>query len=172
MAYSHHSYFIYSLFSLCSIWKDFDYVQGKPGVFSLANMYASNMVLQKEPVHAIIRGYASQINVTVSLRFNSRKYTGETCYDDSGHVSWLFRLEPTPAGGPYTITVSLGDITLILNNVLFGDVWLCNGQSNMEFEINKLRSQESSEVLADTINYPEIRCVTRKQTLRSLSLSY
>ncbi len=59
--------------------------------------------------------------------------------DALGYVSWLFRLDPTPAGGPYSITVTLGGSTLTLHNVLFGDIWLCAGQSNMEFQISKVR---------------------------------
>lgn len=47
---------------------------------------------------------------------------------------WEARLGPLPAGGPFTLAVS-GPQAVTLHNVLLGDVWICAGQSNMEFDI-------------------------------------
>ena len=44
-------------------------------------------------------------------------------------------MDPTQEGGPHVITATAGDITLTLNDVLFGDVWMCSGQSNMQFTV-------------------------------------
>ena len=35
-------------------------------------------------------------------------------------------------GGPYIINATSGECTLTLENILFGDVWICSGQSNMQ----------------------------------------
>ncbi|MFC1763992.1 sialate O-acetylesterase [Planctomycetota bacterium] len=50
--------------------------------------------------------------------------------------SWSTRLKTPPAGGPFQVTFS-GKNTIILNDVLSGDVWLCTGQSNMDFAMSK-----------------------------------
>ena len=53
---------------------------------------------------------------------------------------WKVKLPPVEAGGPYTVTarstVQGSPVKDVLENVLFGDVWLCSGQSNMEFTVN------------------------------------
>ncbi len=48
---------------------------------------------------------------------------------------WSVLLEARPAGGPYNMNVKAPGETLILKDILFGDVWLCSGQSNMQFSI-------------------------------------
>ena len=46
---------------------------------------------------------------------------------------WAVCLKPLQPGGPHTLTVSTGKRRLHFENVLVGEVWLCSGQSNMEF---------------------------------------
>ncbi len=50
--------------------------------------------------------------------------------------AWSVRLKPLTAGGPFTMTVTgaAGDL-VTLSDVLVGEVWLCSGQSNMEFPV-------------------------------------
>lgn len=50
---------------------------------------------------------------------------------------WSVTLSPLKAGGPYTLVVSSGKQKLTYGNVLAGEVWLCSGQSNMEFYLNR-----------------------------------
>ena len=56
---------------------------------------------------------------------------------------WKVTLKPQPPGGPHTILASqdnMGTVNkLQLTNVLFGDVWICSGQSNMEFTVSMVR---------------------------------
>ncbi len=47
---------------------------------------------------------------------------------------WQVEIQPPPAGGPYTVKIT-GRQSVELHNVLVGDVWLCAGQSNMEFKL-------------------------------------
>lgn len=51
---------------------------------------------------------------------------------------FVYILGPIDAGGPYNITASLGDTVLMLEDVLFGDVWVCSGQSNMQFSVSQV----------------------------------
>lgn len=71
---------------------------------------------------------------------------------------WLVQLPPTPAGGPYVLTVSSpGETAVKAGNILFGDVWLCSGQSNMSMGLAEV-THGRDEVAA--ANYPEIRLLT------------
>ena len=58
-----------------------------------------------------------------------------------GTCKWKAMLPATKAGGPYTITASSkkhGNASL--QDVLFGDVWICGGQSNMVFTVPQVRN--------------------------------
>ncbi|MDH3529991.1 MAG: sialate O-acetylesterase, partial [Acidobacteriota bacterium] len=50
---------------------------------------------------------------------------------------WMVRIEPQVAGGPHTLEVSGGTERLSVKDILFGDVWLCSGQSNMEWPVKQ-----------------------------------
>ena len=66
---------------------------------------------------------------------------------------WSVSLPPTPAGGPVTLAVT-GKNVVTLEDVLLGEVWLCSGQSNMEWAVASCvnAGQEAAEA-----NYPLIR---------------
>jgi sialate O-acetylesterase len=49
---------------------------------------------------------------------------------------WNAKLKTPKAGGPYEITVQIGDTAIVYKNVLIGEVWVCSGQSNMEMPLN------------------------------------
>jgi sialate O-acetylesterase len=67
--------------------------------------------------------------------------------------AWMAHLPPLPTGGPYTLRVD-GPQTAILANVQVGDVWVCSGQSNMEFGIGNTTNADQEIAAA---NYPQIR---------------
>jgi sialate O-acetylesterase len=69
---------------------------------------------------------------------------------------WQVKIQPPPVGGPYTMNIK-GHQTAELHNVLVGDVWLCGGQSNMEFT---LRGALNGEEEIKAANYPNIRFFT------------
>lgn len=71
--------------------------------------------------------------------------------DDQGR--WLVHLPAMEAGGPHTLTVK-GTNSRSLGNVLVGEVWLCSGQSNMEFTVNRVVNAGEEQAAA---NFPEIR---------------
>ncbi|NND33552.1 MAG: hypothetical protein HKN76_13255 [Saprospiraceae bacterium] len=64
-------------------------------------------------------------------------------------------LIPTPdAGGPYDIEIQ-GSNTIILNDILIGEVWICSGQSNMEW--SAINGYDGAEEEVANANYPQIR---------------
>ena len=52
-----------------------------------------------------------------------------------GKTIWSVQLDPQYPGGPYTLNATLLNRTIALSDIMFGDVWLCSGQSNMEFTV-------------------------------------
>ena len=58
-----------------------------------------------------------------------------TYIDSSTLYRWMVSLDPMEAGGPHVITATAGNVSITLNDALFGDVWICSGQSNMQFTV-------------------------------------
>ncbi|MBZ0173528.1 MAG: hypothetical protein K8E66_14185 [Phycisphaerales bacterium] len=54
-----------------------------------------------------------------------------------GNGEWIISLPPMPAGGPHEISITSGDDTVRLKDVLVGDVWICSGQSNMYWSLEQ-----------------------------------
>lgn len=67
---------------------------------------------------------------------------------------WLVRLRTGEAGGPFGVEVASGGETLVLRDVLIGEVWLCSGQSNMEWPIGA--SDDAAAVIAGADD-PQLR---------------
>ena len=64
----------------------------------------------------------------------------------NGKAIWSVQLSPRPAGGPYNLKVSVQGTSITLADILFGDIWLCSGQSNMVFVVSHVSK-------IDWINY-------------------
>lgn len=94
----------------------------------LPEILSSHMVLQRErPIH--IWGWADPgERVQVALRSE----TALAAADNLGR--WSVYLPPQPAGGPFQLRVQ-GKNTIVLDDVLIGDVWFASGQSNMEIPL-------------------------------------
>jgi len=71
--------------------------------------------------------------------------------------TWEIILKTPEAGGPYEINLK-GYNEITLKNVLIGEVWLCSGQSNMEWLANSGIINKDEEI--ENANYPEIRFFT------------
>ena len=106
-------------------------ITGDYGGLRLPQVYSDNMVLQRDcPLE--VRGTANAgEEVTISIA--GQKQRAKTGSDGQ----WCVRLNPMQAGGPHTLTVSAGKTRLHFSNVLVGEVWLCSGQSNMEFMLKE-----------------------------------
>jgi len=114
----------------------------------LPALIGDNMVLQRG-LPLKVWGWADPgEKVAVSLCAQKAEATA----NDKGQ--WLATLPAVAeAGGPFEMTIA-GKNTLILKNVLLGEVWVCSGQSNMQFTINSAKN--SAEEIA-AANYPGIR---------------
>lgn len=116
----------------------------------LPAIIGDNMVLQQD-VKVRIWGNANPgERVIVTFRNKS----ANTVADAKG--SWQVWLEPQKAGGPSELVVK-GDNLLTIKNVLVGEVWVCSGQSNMEWPLSNTIGADEAVSQA---NYPEIRLFT------------
>ncbi|XP_048239870.1 sialate O-acetylesterase-like isoform X2 [Haliotis rufescens] len=128
--------------------------------FAFASYYSSHMVLQKAPKRATIWGYAANIGERIIIKVSERgTYTTKVYLDPLYNYGvWKLKLPAESSAGPFTITAISREKTITLTDVMFGDVWVCSGQSNMQFTITQ--GFNASEELADANNYPNVRLFT------------
>ncbi len=113
----------------------------------LPALFSDNMVLQQgQPVP--VWGWADDGEV-VTVKFRGQKATVTAV-----NLKWRVTLRPLTAGGPDVFTVSTKTQTIRLTNVLVGEVWVCSGQSNMEFP---LRGSFQAEADIAAATNPQIR---------------
>lgn len=118
--------------------------QDKPLLHSL---FTDHMVLQRG-IEAPVWGWAGAGDkVTVSI-------AGQTATATAGDDGrWIAKLGPLEAGGPHALQVS-GPQSVTITDVLVGDVWICSGQSNMEWPV--AASNDAQDEIASA-NHPSIR---------------
>lgn len=96
----------------------------------LPAVFSDNMVLQQE-LPVTVWGWADDgERVTV-------KFRGQSVSTVARNLKWSVTLKPLRAGGPDTLTVATPTRTVTLTNVLVGEVWLCSGQSNMQWPMQR-----------------------------------
>jgi len=117
---------------------------------SLPYMFSSNMVLQRD-MDIPVWGWASPgERITVRLGDQDVRVRAE----DNG--TWLAKLPPMKAGGPYDMIID-GKNTIQFTNIMIGDVWICSGQSNMEWSVSL--SNNAEEEISNA-NHTNIRLFT------------
>lgn len=124
----------------------------------LPKIFGDNMVLQRNK-QIPVWGWAD-VNEKVTVQFNHQTKTIKAGKDGR----WMVKLDIETAGGPYTLIVK-GKNTITFNNVMVGEVWICSGQSNMEFPIEgwgKVMNYQQEEANA---NYPLIRQIKVPTTI-------
>lgn len=95
------------------------------------------------------------------------QFDGQSVTTTAKDGNWRVYLKPHMAGGPFMLTVA-GENTVTLNNILVGEVWVCSGQSNMQFE---LQFDAHAAMEASKANYPKLRTfnVKRKNAVQPLA---
>ncbi|WP_332368005.1 sialate O-acetylesterase [Spirosoma telluris] len=122
----------------------------------LPKVFGSHMVLQRrKPVP--VWGWADPgEKVTVTL--NTQTKTVKAGKDGK----WSIALDPMEAGGPYQLLVKGKKNTVTFEDVLAGEVWICSGQSNMEWP---LRAAANAKTEIPTANHPTIRQLLVKKDM-------
>ena len=122
-------------------------LDGKP---LLHPLFSENAVLQRDRIISIW-GWA-QPGTAVEIKLDGRRQTANAGQDNR----WAVSIPPHAAGGPHTLTVTnikTGE-SIQRQNILFGDVWLCSGQSNMAYDVRGANNAEKEIAAAD---YPQLR---------------
>lgn len=100
-------------------------------------MFTNNAVLQ-QGMPIPVWGKASD-GATVTVQFR-----GETVSTTAKGGRWMVKLPAMTAGGPYIMIISGDGDTITLRNVMVGEVWLCGGQSNMEWPLIQASNGEKA----------------------------
>jgi sialate O-acetylesterase len=132
------------------------------GIPRFANYIQDHMVLQRAPQRAIVWGYGDS-NTLTTLTINEKVYTTISQVEPNNAQNesiWSVTLDPVSDEGPFDIHVSqpLANgtlVTITLHDILFGDVWVCSGQSNMQLTVSLIYN--ATEEIANAGNYPKIR---------------
>ena len=125
------------------------FVRAAYSLVSLPTVLGDNMVVQRdEPIP--VWGWADA-NESVTVTFNGSVLS--TMADANGY--WSIDLPASPANARNQRLVVRGSSNeIILEDVLIGDVWLCSGQSNMEYGVSKVMDAKAERAAA---NHPTIR---------------
>ncbi len=124
----------------------------------LPKIFSDNMVLQRNSLIPVW-GWADPDEL-IQVKFNNQ--TKSVKADKTG--KWIIRLDPENAGGPYDLII-IGKNVAEIKNVLVGEVWLCSGQSNMEWTVGL--SMNAKKEIGEA-NNPFIRHIKIAKDVNSL----
>jgi sialate O-acetylesterase len=121
---------------------------------SLPNVFGDHMVLQQGIGNPVWGRATAGEQVTVEIADQRHQATA----DDEG--AWRITLEPLSVGGPHKLTVTGADSTVRCDDVLVGEVWVCSGQSNMQWTVNNSNDADLERAAA---HFPQIRMINFPQ---------
>lgn len=127
---------------------------GDHATVSLPAVFGDHMVLQRDrdvPVWGTAAP-GEPVEVVLDARAPVRVVTG-------ADGRWRVTLPPTSAGGPHELRVSGAD-TRVFRDVMFGEVWLASGQSNMEMPVDGWGKVFDADAEVASANHPDVRMLT------------
>jgi sialate O-acetylesterase len=131
------------LFAMQSLWAE----------VQMPNIFGDHMVLQREQLNPVW-GTANP-GERVIVEIDGQKHA--TYADSEGR--WQIKLRAMPASGPHLLEVR-ADNNLRFEDVMIGEVWVCSGQSNMQWSLSKTDGGDLEIPLA---NEPMIRMISVPQ---------
>lgn len=124
-------------------------ITGNYGGLRMAPLYGDGMVMQRhQPV--VFRGTANAAE-KVNVAFNGQRQTAITGADGRWEVSF----PAMEAGGPYEARITTKSQKRVIRDIYIGEVWLCSGQSNMEWPVGNTTS--ANDDLAQADQQPRLR---------------
>lgn len=127
---------------------------------TLPKMFSDGMVMQRE-TNANLWGTAkASATVKITTSWDGKTYEAKAGKDGK----WKTAIATPKAGGPYSITLTDGEQT-VLDNILIGELWLCSGQSNMEMPMKGFKNQPVENAVEDILHSAdkELRLFTVKR---------
>jgi len=129
-----------------------------PQALRLPAIFSEHLVVRAGRTNPIWGWAKPGAEVTVSFQGETKK----TSADQAG--KWRAELASAPAGGPYTLEVASGAERITFSDVLAGEVWLCSGQSNMEWTVSMAGNPEKEIAAGD---HPQIRLMNIPRVARA-----
>ena len=102
-----------------------------PTTLAISGVFKDHMVLQRETEAVIWGTGVPGKKVSVMGTWDNKVYRVSSDKDGK----WQTKMKTPKAGGPYQVHVGDGKKEITLNDVLLGDVWICGGQSNMQWKM-------------------------------------
>ena len=118
------------------------------GQLTVAKIFSDNMMLQAD-AEIPIWGQANP-NSTIEIQLNELQLKGVV--NDEGR--WKIMLPSKALGSTASITITCENEKITISNIIYGDIWLCGGQSNMEWFVQK--SDNADEEIS-TANFSNLR---------------
>lgn len=118
----------------------------------LPAVVGDQMVLQQK-TSVSVWGWADP-GEKVTVKGSWQWFAASTKADGSG--KWAVKIKTPKAGGPYDLTIK-GNNTIKLKDIMMGEVWVCSGQSNMQWPLSRANNAEAEIAAAD---HPDIRLFT------------
>jgi len=132
-------------------------VQVSKAEIRLPRLFSDHMVIQQnQPVR--VWGWAKS-GEKVTVIFDGKKAIAKAGKDGK----WKISLPEMKAGGPYELIVK-GKNQITLNDVMVGEVWLCSGQSNMQFELKNSKFAKTEVLNSDN---PKLRQFKVPNTMKA-----
>ena len=128
--------------------------QASSAQLALPSIFSDHMVLQRNIPIPVWGTAPSQEEITVTFA----NHVETTNADVNG--KWKLTLPSMEAGGPHKLKVNGRDHSIEIGDVMVGEVWLCSGQSNMEFPLER---SVTAEIVVTKANYPDIRLFMMKK---------
>lgn len=117
----------------------------------LARIFSDGMVLQRNAPLPVWGWATPGASILVRLGAEAKRTTAKA---DS---SWQVTFSPRPAGNPVELSASVTDAREVVRNVVFGDVWVASGQSNMEWSLSLVRNGAAEIASASDSNLREYK---------------
>lgn len=138
------------------------------GQLKVNSLFSDHMVLQQKQDVAFWGTYTTNQKVTVTGSWGKES---TAVVDEKGN--WKLNLSTPKAGGPFEVSITTIDTTLLLKDVMIGEVWIASGQSNMEMSLKGWPPNDpikNSEQEIANANYPAVRMfnVARNYNLRTV----
>lgn len=135
--------------------------------FTVSPLFTNDMILQCDKP-AKIWGKALP-NEEISIILKTKKYTTKTLADST----WKIDLGIHEAGGPFDMFIQSAENQEYFDSFSFGDVWLCGGQSNMEFTLNAISTPDSviKMIKNDNLRFLKIRNISSTIIQKDIQVS-
>ncbi len=117
----------------------------------LPNIFKDHMVLQRNSEVTIWGWGDLNEEISVITGWNEKEYKVKTALT----TQWQLKIDTPEAGGPFEIIINGKLNQIVLKDILIGEVWVCSGQSNMEWSANSGIDNAATEI--EKANYPNIR---------------